>query len=237
MLRSLKQVKGCVIHAVDGDIGRAEEFYFDDERWVVRYIVVGTGGILGRRVLISPVAVREIHWEDRRIYSRLTQDQVRKSPDADTVDTFSRRKEIEYFRYYRWPVYWGGIGLWGNGMYPAMLPDAMITDEEVRVAKQAADREAPKDDEIHLRSTEEVGGYHIQARDGEIGHVEDFLIDGETWAIRFMVIDTRNWLSGKKVLVEPGQIARVDWYDSKVHVDLPRGQIQEAPQADYDSLG
>ncbi len=237
MLRSQKKMKGFAIHAVDGDIGRVEQCYFDDEKWVVRYIVVDTGGILlGRTVLISPVSVREIHWNDGKIHVGLTQDQVRHSPDIDTTETFSRRKESEYYSYYHLPVYWGGVGLWGNGMYPAMLPDAMITAEEDRAAKQQAEAKAPQDDAIHLRSTDEVTGYHILARDGEIGHVEDFLIDDSTWAIRYVVVDTRNWLPGKKVLVEPAQIGEVNWYDEKVRVDLPREDIREAPEADYGSL-
>ena len=237
MLRSLKKLKGSALRAVDGDVGRVEQCYFDDERWVVRYIVVDTGGVLlGRPVLISPVSVREVNWEDGKIHVVLTSEQVRKSPDIDTTETFSRRKESEFYRYYHWPVYWGGVGLWGNGMYPAMLPEVMITDEEGRAARREAEEREPQDEQIHLRSTDEVTGYHIQARDGEIGHVEDFLIDDQTWAIRYVVVDTRNWLPGKKVLVEPAQIGEVDWYEEKVRVDLPREAIRQAPEADYSSL-
>lgn len=235
MLRSLKKMKGSTVHASDGDIGRVDQFFFDDEHWVIRYIVVDTGGWLtGRKVLVSPVSVREVEWTNRRVHVNLTRDQVERSPDIDTTQTFSRRKEVEFYRYYRWPVYWGGAGLWGNGMYPAMLPDVMITDEEKREAKIEGGR--AEDEDIHLRSSDEVTGYHLQARDGEIGHVEDFVIDDETWAVKSIVVDTRNWLPGKKVLLEPKQINRVNWYETKVHVDLPRDSIRQAPEADYEAF-
>ena len=75
-------------------------------------------------------------------------------------------------------------------------------------------------------------GCHIQATDGEIGHVEDYLVDDQSWAIRYMVVDTTNWWAGKKVLVAPAWIGRVDWAQSKVHVILTRAQIQTSPEYD-----
>ena len=88
----------------------------------------------------------------------------------------------------------------------------------------------------HLRSTIEVNSYNIQASDGEIGHVEDFIIDDETWAIRYLVIDTHNWWPGKKVLVSPQWIERVSWSDSKVFVNLSRESIKNSPEYTEESL-
>jgi hypothetical protein len=82
----------------------------------------------------------------------------------------------------------------------------------------------------HLRSTADVSGHHIQARDGEIGHVEDFIIDDKTWAIRYLIIDTENWWPGKHVLVSPQWIERVSWIDSKVFVNLSRETIKQSPE-------
>jgi hypothetical protein len=87
----------------------------------------------------------------------------------------------------------------------------------------------------HLRSTQEMGGYNIQAADGEIGHVEDFIIDDETWAIRYLVINTHNWWPGKKVLVSPQWIERVSWSESKVFINLPREIIKQSPEYTDDS--
>lgn len=88
----------------------------------------------------------------------------------------------------------------------------------------------------HLRSTDNVMGYKIQASDGEIGHVEDFIIDDEIWAIRYLVIDTRNWLPGKKVLVSTHWIERVCWDESKVFVNLLRESIRQSPEYTEESL-
>ena len=87
-----------------------------------------------------------------------------------------------------------------------------------------------------MRSAAHVTGYHIEAKDGEIGHVEDFIIDDETWEIRYMVVDTRNWLAGKKVLIAPRWIDRVSWNDSKVYVSLSREAIKNVPEYHQDTL-
>ena len=81
-----------------------------------------------------------------------------------------------------------------------------------------------------------MSGYNIQAADGEIGHVEDFIIDDETWAIRYLIIDTRNWWPGKKVLVSPQWIERVSWGESKVFVNLPLETIKQSPEYTEESL-
>jgi len=88
----------------------------------------------------------------------------------------------------------------------------------------------------HLRSTRDVSGHHIQAADGEIGHVDDFIIDDETWAIRYIVIDTRNWWPGKKILVSPKWIERVSWDEAKVFVNLSRETIKRSPEYKEASL-
>jgi hypothetical protein len=102
----------------------------------------------------------------------------------------------------------------------------------VHVAAAQADAAEEQDRDPHLRSTKEVIGYHIQAVDGEIGHVEDLIVDDEEWFLRYLVVDTRNWLPGKAVLVAPGWAKRVDWVKRKVHVDLPQEAIRDSPEFD-----
>ena len=72
--------------------------------------------------------------------------------------------------------------------------------------------------------------------DGEIGHVEDFIIDDETWAIRYLIVDTHNWWPGKKVLVSPQWIERVSWGERKVFVNLSREAIKQSPEYTDESL-
>jgi uncharacterized protein YrrD len=241
MLRSIDDLHGMTIHATDGDIGTVDQFLFDDEAWTVRYLVVDTGGWLtGRLVLISPIAIGGIDWEGQKLDVALTREQVERSPDIATDEPVSRQKEREYFRYYGYPLYWGGAGLWGAGMYPGVLGYPTTVPYVPPATAAAAQETIPPAEEEHgdphLRSTQEVAGYSIQATDDEIGHVEDFIIDDETWAIRYMVVDTRNWWPGKKVLVAPQWITEVSWAESKVYVDLPRETIKNGPEYDPSTL-
>jgi hypothetical protein len=225
-----KDLRGFTIGATDGDIGKVDEFYFDDASFTVRHLVVDTGGWLtGRKVLISPMALRDVDWDAKRITAALTKAQVEKSPEVDTDRPVSRQHEIAYYSYYGYPYYWAGPYLWGAYPYPYPVPPS---GRETSLEKEQRWDWAEESGDPHLRSSAAVIGYHIAATDGDIGHVEDFLVDDATWAIRYMVVDTRNWWAGKTALVSPEWIARVDWNESKVHVALTREQIKNSPAFD-----
>jgi sporulation protein YlmC with PRC-barrel domain len=230
MQKSTKDLKGNNIVATDGDIGKAADFYFDDKSWTIRYLVADTGNwLLGRKVLLSPIALGKADFSTGRINVTLTKKQVEESPSIDTDKPVSRQHEAYYHDYYGYPYYWSGPYLWGSMYYPG-LP----VDDQQRVEERRAEREEAGDS--HLRSAAHVTGYHIEASDGDIGHVEDFIIDDETWEIRYLVVDTRNWLPGKKVLIAPRWIDRVSWEDSKVYVSLSREAIKNAPEYNPDTL-
>lgn len=239
MLRSIKDLKGEVIHARDGELGNVDQFLFDDESWTIRYLVVETGKLMGRKVLVSPIAIDREQKTDGLTLS-LTKEQIRNSPDIDTAKPVSRQLEAEYLNYYGYPYYWGGPGLWGATSYPiahpAMSRGAGYPDRTSAYAGTAAAaakaQTTTEEEDPHLRSSKEVIGYYIEASDGDIGHVEDFLIEDENWAIRYMVVDTVNWWPGKKVLVAPQWIKEVSWVDSRVYVELSREQIKKAPEYD-----
>jgi hypothetical protein len=230
MLKTASELIGYTIQATDGDIGSVTRIFFDDERWTIRYLVVDTGTWLrGRRVLISPLSVRQASWRTRTLYVTLNRDQVKNSPDIDTERPVSRQHELSYLRYYSYPPYWGGATLWGTGVvYPLLVGD--------RPADAPAEESPPMSDaqaaDSHLRDTRVVSGYHIHATDGEIGHVEDFLLDDEVWAIRYLVIDTSNWIGGRRVLISPEWVSAVSWADSQVHVTVTRASVKTSP--DYD---
>jgi hypothetical protein len=225
MLTNAKDLKGFVIQATDGKIGTVDQFYFDDETWGIRYLTVETGGWLDdRRVLISPFSVVSADWKARRLDVALTKKQVENSPDIDTHRPVSRQYETEYLAYYGYPNYWGGPFLWGPVSFPMGLAIPPITSKEA-----LADKIRRASTDSHLRSNQAVTGYHIEATDGEIGHVEGFVVDDEAWAVRYMEVATRSWWPGKKVLVSPAWIERVSWIDSKVYVGLYRDAIKSAP--------
>jgi uncharacterized protein YrrD len=248
MLRSVNALVDFTIRATDGDIGHVETLYFDDRTWTIRYFVVDTSNWLaGRRVLISPMSLRRVDWDEEAVHVALTRAQVEGSPGVDTQLPVSRQHELEYYAYFEYPYYWAGPYRWGSSSRPsgvmAGTPQGATEDEPRRpgvvpgTLAGAESEEEPWWDQStegdpHLRSTEEVTGYHIQARDGEVGDVEDFLVDDDAWAVRYVVVDTGRWLPGKKVLVSPEWIQSVDWRESKVHVDLSRDTIKKAPEYD-----
>ena len=226
MLKNTTHLNGLAIHATDGELGIVAQAYFDDETWAIRYLVVETGGWLGgRQVLISPFSIIRTDWEARRLDVRLTKKQVEDSPNIDTHRPVSRQHEAEYLGYYGYPYYWGGPNLWGSEVYPAGLLTP-ITPASVELA----DRVRRESSDSHLRSTESVTGYGIEAADGEIGHLNGFVLDDEAWAIRYIEVATRNWWPGKKVLVAPSWIERVSWDESRVYVALTREAIQNGPE-------
>lgn len=233
MLHSVNHLHGFAVVASDGDIGRVDELFFDDEHWAVRYLVVDTGSWLdGRKVLISPYSVARTDGPLRTVEVQLTRAQVENSPDIQAHQPPSRRHEADYLKYYGYPTYWGGAEMWGLGAYPLVAPPVAMPMPEPDVA--ALDREAEDHSEdSHLRSTKDVVGYAIQASDDSFGHVEDFLVDDASWAIRYLVIDTRNWVpASKRVLVATQWIDRVDWTDAQVHTRLSKEAIRSAPAYD-----
>lgn len=225
MLRNAGDLRGYTLHASDGDIGHVADFYFDDEDWLVRYLVVDTGNWLtGRLVLIPNYAIGEDRWDERKIFVKLTRDQVENAPGIETNRPVTRQYEASLSNYYGYPYYWGGSGLEGMGVYPGMLT--------APVEGTAADTTEALPTDTHLQSANDVTGYHIKAADGEIGHIEDFILDDENWTIRYIEVDTRNWWPGKKVLLAPRWIESIDWHDGKVSVHLLRQVIQDAPEYD-----
>jgi len=226
MLRKAEELRCYKLRARDGDIGRIDEFYFDDQHWTIRYLIVSTGGWLSdRQVLISPYALGAADEVQKVISTELTKQQIEASPSLSTDKPVSRQFEEAYYGHYGWPIYWNGPYLWGASSY--LVRDGE-SPNECSPGGQVCDS--------HLRSTADVTGDYIQAPDGDIGHVEDFVIDDETWAIRYLIVDTSNWWLGKRVLVSPQWIERVSWPESKVFVNLPRETIRQAPEYGAESL-
>jgi hypothetical protein len=231
MIRSVRHMKKFEVIATDGRIGSIEDVYFDAERWAVRYIVVDTGTWLpGRLVLISPLSVTRTEWGEQRLLLSISQEQVKNSPGIDAHTPVSRRQERDYLDYYGYPYYWGHAGLWGAYALP-MLPTAeQLAAERVR-ASQAEEKAAEQGD-TQLRSASAVIGHVLRATDGDLGHVDDFLLDDVSWAIRYLVIDTSNWWFGKQVLVAPEWIADLAWPERTVNVNVTRQQLKGAPEYD-----
>lgn len=224
MLRSMKAILNYGLSATDGDFGAVDDFLFDDRAWTVRYLVANTGGWLrGRLVLISPNALKQPDWHSRRFPVDLTRKQIEESPSILSDAPVARQKELELARHYNWPVYWAIDGLGGFGAAPIVAP-LSGPQAEADIVEEGKNP--------HLRSVREVRGYRVHARDGYVGYVDDFIVDDESWVIRYMVVDTRSWLPGGGVLLACDWIEEVSWDDAKVLVGHSREEIKNSPKYD-----
>jgi hypothetical protein len=233
MLRSIKKLFEDKLGASDGEIGHVNDFYFDDETWAVRYLVANTGSWMpGRLVLISPHAFGNLYQGGKILLVNLTRQQIEQSPSIESHKPVSRQFEEDYHRYYGWPFYWQGGEVWGMSGSPVVPGPRRLPKKHSTV--KGGKRQI---DEPHLRSAKAIIGLHIQATDETTGHVADFVMDDENWAIQYMVVDTGHWLSGKRVMISPSLINRISWDESKVYVNLTKEDILGSPVFDPTAFG
>jgi len=226
MLRSIKQVYGDKLGASDGDIGHVKDFYFDDKQWAVRYLVADMGSwIPGRLVLISPHAFGSLPPGGKPLPVNLTRKQIENSPPIESHKPVSRQYEEEYYRYYGWPYYWQGDGLWGMSGFPILEQAAGPLPRESALASGPPPQRA----DAHLRSAQAVNGYHLRTSDGVIGHVCDFMMDAQSWAIGQLVIKTGHRLSGAEVLMPTKNVDRISYEESTVFVNLTKEAVAQSP--------
>jgi hypothetical protein len=226
--RRVRDITALTLYAIDGQVGSIQELYFDDLDWTVRYLIVQTGGWLsGRNVLIAPLAVAGIDDADGSMRINLRKDQIEQTPPIEQAKPISRQYEEAYYKHFRWAPYWHpGTTIWGS---PIHYPEPPTGSSAEPVFSESPEKS-------HLRSSAEVTGYGIHAQDGEIGHIEDLVVDDEDWIFRYAEVDTRNWLPGKKVLVQIGRIKQLDWHTRSVTMSLTRHAIESAPAYDPSML-
>ena len=238
MLWNASAINGYAISASDGKIGTISDFLFDDTSWLVRWLVVDTGNWLsGRKVLLPSSAMGHLDAKQEECSIKLTMQQIKDSPNIAADRPMSRQMETSVYGHYGFSPHWnsgygnmGGIGYMGG--YMGGMGGAMpISPGSLRREEEFADAQRNRDD-VHLRSVKAVTGYHIHATDGEIGHVEDFLVEDADWSLRYLVVDTKNWWPGKKVLVSPLSILEISWSDSLVDLSVNRQKVKGSPAYD-----
>jgi hypothetical protein len=223
MLWNASNLKGYSIDAVDGEIGSIADFLFDDRHWVVRWLVVNTGAIFGREVLLPPSAASAPDAGRRVFPMNVTKQQVKESPEIGRDAPVSRQRESAIFGHYGWEPYWLGYPYAPAAGLAAPLPPGVPRDGPAGGERSG---------DPNLRSVGEVTGYYIEAQDGDVGHIEDFLIDSDDWTIRYAVIDTRNWWPGKMVIVPPAAFSHISWSEKAASIELTRERIQNGPEYD-----
>lgn len=218
MLRSASEMIGYAITASDGNPGTVSDFLFDDQTWRIRWLVADTGNWLpGRKLLLPPTALGHPDPKKLAFPVRLTMRQVEESPDILSDRPVSRQDETNTYDYYGWRPYWdNGFFMGGYGSV------AVDRDRDI-------ERSRLNDGDPHLRSVEALTGCHIHAADGDIGHIEDFLVDDVDWTIHFLVVTTTNWWPGKTVLIPPVSVAAIDWPERMVNLTVDRQRVKDSP--------
>ena len=232
MLFVLKVLKGFAVAASDGKIGTVNDFLFDDQSWKLRWLVVDTGSWLpGRKVLVHASAIGDPDPVRQQLPVSLTKAQVESGPDLFEHQPVSRQMEAHLYDYYGWDPSWGGSAF-GAIASPFSLPP--LIGEGPQPAEVGAAGEADHgENDPHLRSAEELEGYHIQASDGEIGHLESLVADHANWDIRYLRVEAGNWWSGgPHVLIAPFAVKEIDWADRHIHLDITREQVKTSPPCD-----
>jgi len=225
MLHSVGELRHFGIAALDGThIGRVVDTYFDDERWAIRYLVVDmVHWLVGRRVLISSLAVRGIDRERRVLSTVLTRAQAAESPDFDSEKPVSRQHEVDLSRYYGLPYY-----LMSDAIESMAIPTAASAPEPLVGEEAKRLREDP-----HLRSARVVTHYYVHARDRDSGHVADLLYEDGSWRIGYIVVATGSRLRpGRKVLVPVECVEEVVWSTSSVELGVRSETVKLAPEYD-----
>ena len=219
MLKSIKDLHGYRIHATDGEIGKVDEFLFDDQKWTVRYLVVKTGGwLLGRKVLISTKALAHPNRDLEIFPVGLTKEQIENSPSIDTDKPVTRQHEHDLHAHYGWPAYWE--------------PGAFAGELAIAQSEYMGSEDEEKAGDPHLRSTNIVRGYNIYAKDGRIGHIDDFIMDDANWTIKYLIVDIRGWLPERRVIISPRWIEKLDWLASNAYINLAKEDIETSPKFD-----
>ncbi|MBA3611857.1 MAG: PRC-barrel domain-containing protein [Nitrospirales bacterium] len=231
MLKTLMEMRGYQLRAIDKDLGSVDDFYFDDRLWRIRYLVADTGNWLpGRNVLIGQEALERSEWEDKVFPVTLTSAEINDSPGIETDLPFSLQKEKELRQFFKWREYWDDdVFIQPAGFTPMGVPGGEAMEQSL---KQGMNSPGKLDGNPHLRSANEVQGYYIGAQDGEIGHVDDFIVEDTSWDIRYLVVDTQNWLPGKKVLISRKWVSAIDWNKQTVQVNMNRDMIEQSPEYD-----
>ncbi|PKL90727.1 MAG: photosystem reaction center subunit H [Candidatus Goldiibacteriota bacterium HGW-Goldbacteria-1] len=229
MLRSLKSLKGYSALTPEDEMGSVEDFFFDNKLWIIRYLVVKLDKqIPGKSVLVTPKAlIKAPDWETKSFVFDISSDMLAKCPDIDLKKPVNRQEEDKLLKHFSWPVYWQQQSIYGSPVITGINPGKITQEPEEEPEEKNVDP--------HLFSVQGLIKYKIQAKDGEVGNVEDIIIDDETWQAHYLVIDTNSWLPGGKVLVDPSWVDEFEWKRESVRVSVTKETLKQSPVYDPSS--
>ena len=230
MLRKLNEIKGFTVQGTEEKLGESSDFYFDQDHFVLRYIVLETDGWLKKeQTLISTDEIEAIDYNKKEIKTAMTAEELENGPGIEKNQPISKLMEEKVVKHYDWPLYWASSAPGGVPNIPAgtkmrekLLDFENLTEEEKQEREEKLDS--------NLRSLNEISGYEIQAVDKSFGKVKDLFVDEEDWLIRYLLIDTRKILPSKKVIIAPEWIRHISWDRQQVFVKKTKKEIKNAPK-------
>ncbi|TAD87202.1 MAG: PRC-barrel domain containing protein [Alphaproteobacteria bacterium] len=186
-------------------------------------------GSPGREVLLPAACLGIPDAEERQLAVRLTRQQVEDAPGISADLPVSRQMELQLSNHYSANTYLPR----GADVLPLMglgsLREPMRHFEGEGTVTEMGD--------AHLRSIATVTGYHLRATDGDIGHIDDFIVDDDGWRVKYLSVDTRNWWPGAHVLILPQLVLEVDWSASLIHIRATQQKVRDSPPASAAETG
>ncbi|MFM0209520.1 PRC-barrel domain containing protein [Paraburkholderia sediminicola] len=211
-------------------MGKVDQIYFDVHNWHARYLVIDTSAWgYGQKIWAPPCCIHQIDFDSSVVKLNLEQQKMLGSPAIDTLKPISRFQEARLVNYYGCKPYWEEANA-----HDALQCSSRTTSPAEVVEPEKRDRMTLHTNavniKVHLLSIKQAGGYTIEAVDGPIGRIRDFVFDDETWLIRYLTIDTREWWQSKsEVLLSTESVDSIDSAASTIFTTLSREAIQQRP--------
>jgi len=213
----------------DAPLGRIDDLLFDDNSWGLRYLVIDTRSWLpGRKVVLTPAELTDTAWLAKEIKVDRTRQEIEDSPPLEEHEPVSQQRESQLADYFDWPRLWGTSDALGT-------ETPMGVGSEVAEAGSKASREEFSPEgrgDPHLRSCTHLKGYEVVAKDGELGAIQNLIIDTEGWRIDQLVVavDDSKWLTNTLRSFEPESVDKIDWEQRHLALDLTLKAIELRPE-------
>jgi hypothetical protein len=218
MLLTFQNVLDTAVDGKDGNIGSLQDLLFERKSWHIRYLVVDTGNLFGKRqVLLVPGILTRVDWSGTGLTMPVTRQQANEALDIDECRPLSRRKEHELARHFGWQPYWqtGPAGLPSNVGLPTTTVSERIEPE----------------DALHVGSARSLIGFDVKSREADVGYAGSLVFDDQEWMTRYLVVDVGSLLSDRRVLVASDWLT-IDWDAQDIRVDVTCDEMEGAPEFD-----
>lgn len=225
MLAFVSELRECRIEALDGEMGKVQDLFFDDRHWAVRYVLIDTGKILpGKKVMLSPASFDNLDIEEKRLHVHYDKEKIRKSPDVSETVSMTNEHETQLADYYGWSKYWLDNMMWGIGGSP--IAEKI---EEMHPPNLNREVDLPTSAEYSLRSAREAKGVRVHANDGRLGEVMDAIFDTRNWAVQSLVVKITHQPELGLMLLSPNELSGAEWTEGDLYFDGTVDQFKERP--------